>query len=198
MKNAEVFNDYDMVVCMTKKTINDQLTHLTKMGIIRSELILVQKVENRNYVYEVVNSADHIPKDEDGNHQLLHRWPSHAAGQISESGTNITFVLSFRSGTAYFWQGNGAAGRTRSYDMTGWKYGIRVTLDLKGVEKDDIGKNIKVPDLVKEQLYHFMSNMFTVNHLFMDFESTDLMRFDPAHTDTNRPATSACSSSCCS
>ena len=54
MKNAEIFNDYDMVVCMTQKTINDQLTHLTKMGIIRSELILVQKVDRktRSYVYD--------------------------------------------------------------------------------------------------------------------------------------------------
>ena len=57
MKNAEVFNDYDMVVCMTQKTINDQLTHLTKMGIIRSELILVQKVDRktRSYVYQVLD-----------------------------------------------------------------------------------------------------------------------------------------------
>jgi hypothetical protein len=186
MKNPEIFNDYDMVVCMTEKTINDQLTHLTRMGVIKPELILVQTVQNRDYVYEVLDSADKIPRDSDGNPTVAcidgHITPQ---VEIAESGTNITFVLSFRSGTAYFWQGNGPLAELVPYDMTGWKYGISITLDLKAVEKDDIAGNKAVPQLVKDQLYHFMSNMFSVNSLFMDFESTDLMRFDPAHTDTS-------------
>jgi len=183
MKNAEVFNDYDMVVCMTQKTINDQLTHLTRMGIIRSELILVQKVDRktRSYVYDVLDSSDQLPTD--GNTAYIDGFITPQVS-ITDSGTSLTFVLSFRSGTANLWQGSGPLAELVQYDMTGWKYGIPVFLDLKAVEKEDIAKNLKVPDLVKQQLYSFTSNLFTVNHLFMDFESTDLMRFDPSHTDT--------------
>lgn len=185
MKNTEVFCDYDMVVCMTEKTINDQLLHLAKMGIIKSELILVQTIAKNDYVYEVLDSSADIPMEPDG----TPTW-SYIDGiyipqvKISESGSNITFILNFQSGTAYFWDGEGRRANLVPYDMTGWTYGIVITLDLKAVEKDDIGKKIKVPDLVKDQLYHFMSSMFSVNHLFMDFESVDLMRFDPAHTDS--------------
>lgn len=184
MKNTEIFNDYDMVVSITEKTLNDQLTHLVRLGTIRPELILYQGVQDGNYVYQVLETEDQIPRGADGN-------PLGAciAGQllpqvsIAESGTNITFVLQFRGGSAWFWQGSGPLARLVKYDMTGWKYGVIVTLDLKTVEKEDIGKGITVPDLVKDQLYAFTDAMFTVNHLFMDFESTDLLRFDPAHTD---------------
>jgi|CXWL01.1.fsa_nt_gi hypothetical protein len=183
MKNQEIFNDYDMVVCMTRKTINDQLTHLTRLGVIRSELVLVQKVVGREYVYQVLESVNDVPKDADGNPTVSY-IDGHITPQveIAESGTNITFVLSFRSGSAWFWEGNGPMATLTQYDMTGWKYGISITLDLKAVEADALKDNKTVPDIAKETLYHFMSNMFTVNSLFMDFESTDLMRFDPANS----------------
>ena len=186
MKNTEIFNDYDMVVSIPQKTLNDQMTHLVRMGTIRPELVLYQSIQDRQYVYQVLPSGDQIPRDAQGNPlgacidgTLL---PSVS---ISESGTNITFVLNFLSGTAWFWQGNGPMAQLTPYDMTGWKYGVIITLDLKSVEKDDIGKGIQVPDLVKNQLYAFTDAMFTVNHLFMDFESTDLLRFDPATTKTD-------------
>lgn len=184
MKNVEIFNDYDMVVCVPERTINDQLTHLTRAQIIKPDFIVVQKVDGQNYLYEVLDSSDQIPRD-------THGVPTVACidGQIvpsvaiSESGTTITLVLKFRSGTAYFWQGNGPLAKLTPYDMTGWAYGIGITLDLAAVEKDDIGRKIVVPKLVEDQLRGFMSSMFTVNHLFMDFESTDLMRFDPAYSN---------------
>ncbi|HVY57262.1 MAG TPA: hypothetical protein VHA77_05370 [Xanthobacteraceae bacterium] len=183
MKNIEVFNDYDMVVCVPTKTINDQLVHLLKGGTIKPEFVVVQKLDGQNYSYEVLEQGSQIPRDAKG-------VPTVACidGKIvpsvvvAESGTTITFVLKFQSGTAYFWQGNGPLAKLTPYDMTGWSYGIGITLDLAAVEKDDIGRKIVVPKLVEDQLRHFMSSMFTVNHLFMDFESTNLVRFDPAHS----------------
>ncbi|MDF3834179.1 hypothetical protein P3W85_14615 [Cupriavidus basilensis] len=186
MKNPEIFNSYDMVVSLPLKTINDQLTHLTKMGVIHSDLVLSQSENDAgDYTYSIFNNPNDIPLGPDGT-------PAEACiiGQIipqvkmAASGTNITFVINFREGSAYFWHGHGPAAKLKKYDMSGWKYGINITLDLQAVEKEDLAKNIGVPDLVKNQLYHFMSNMFTVNSLFMDFESTDLMRFDPVHTST--------------
>jgi hypothetical protein len=185
MKNTEIFNDYDMVVSVSERIINSEMLHLTKMGVIHPEFVLVQAVEKHQYVYKVLDSADDIPRDNTGAPTC-----AYIDGQITpeitidESGSNVTFVLYFRGGTACFWEGSGPLASLNTYDMTGWKYGITILLDLKQIEKDDIGKKIKVPDLVDQQLNHFMDSMFSINHLFMDFESTDLLRFDPAHCDT--------------
>jgi hypothetical protein len=183
MKNQDIFNDYDMVVCMPRKTINDQLTHLTRLGVIHPELIIVQNIDGRDFSYQVLESASQVPVDAHGNPTASYIYGQITPQvEIAESGTNITFVLNFRGGTAYFWEGYGPMATLVRHDMTGWKYGISITLDLKKVEKDDIAANIAIPDIVKDTLYKFTSDMFTVNSLFMDFESTDLMRFDPAHS----------------
>ena len=185
MKNTEIFNDYDMVVSVSERIINSEMLHLTKMGVIHPEFILAQFIEDRKYVYKVLESSDQIPVDSTGTPTC-----SCIDAQITpvitidESGSNVTFVLSFRGGTAWFWEGQGPMAQLVKFDMTGWKYGITVLLDLKQIEKDDIGKKIKVPDIVDQQLNHFMDSMFSINHLFMDFESTDLLRFDPAQCDT--------------
>jgi len=183
MKNSDVFNQYDMVVSMTQKTINDQLTHLLKMGIIQSQLIIVQEFSGRNYDYKVLDSSDQMPLDNQGN-------PLYACIDaviqpridIKASGTALVFILHFRSGTACFWEGFGPRAYLQSYDMAGWEYGVGISLDLKAIEKNDIGSKLKVPDLVENQLNHFMTDMFKVNSLFLDFESTDLLNFDPAYS----------------
>lgn len=184
MKNADVFNDYDMVVSVTEDTINAQLTHLVKTGTINPEFVLVQEIENDAYVYKLAQSVTEVPVDASGDPTA-----SYIDGlivpqvQISQSGTDITLVLAFRGGTAYFWSGNGPMAQLTKFDMTGWSYGIDVDLDLVGIEKDDIGKKIAVPDNVQAQLSGFMDNMFSISSLFMDFESTDLVRFNPVHSD---------------
>jgi hypothetical protein len=183
MKNTEVFNDYDMVVSVTEDTINAQLKQLVKMGTINPEFILIQEIEGGEYRYQVADSISEVPVDSQGNPKL-----SYIDGQImpqvqiSQSGTDITFVLEFLGGSAYFWTGYGPAAQLTKYDMTGWSYGVDITLDLAAVEKDDIGQKIAVPKNVEEQLKGFLDNMFSVSSLFMDFEATELVRFHPAHS----------------
>jgi hypothetical protein len=173
------------------------------MQTIKSEFVLIQTVGTVGgkpaYVHQVGDSASDIPRDSDGN-------PTVACidGQIlpeaviSESGTSITFVLRFRPGTAWFHVGNGPLAALTKYEMTGWSYGIDITLDLIAVEKEDINNTIVVPPLVESQLTGFLDNMFSVSSLFMDFQSTDLMRFDPRTPTRGRPATLGSSRSCCS
>ena len=184
MKNTEIFQTYDMVVSIPQDTINAQLNHLVRIGTIRPELILVQTIKNGKYVYEVLDSASAIPVDDSGKPK-----DAYIDGEIlpqvaiTESGSNITFILKFLNGTAYLWEGQGPLKKKKKFDMTGWQYGIDVDLDLTEIAKDDIGKNVAVPKNVKDQLQHFSDNMFTINHLFMDFESTDLLKFNPTHSN---------------
>lgn len=175
-----------MVVSMTEKTINDQLTHLLKLGVIRSSFSLYQELtEDDQFAYHVVDSWEQIPKDANG--EPL--WPC-VSGQIhpqvvmAQSGTNITFLLKFRAGSAYFWSGVGPRARLKRYEMKGWQYGISIGLDLAKIARDDINRKIAVPKIVDDQLNHFIDDMFTVNSLFMDFQSTNLLKFDPAHTSS--------------
>ncbi|MFY7669810.1 hypothetical protein ACOSP6_01850 [Tenacibaculum sp. MEBiC06402] len=178
MKNTSIFNQFDMVVSMTEKTINDQLVHLLRDGTIHSSFILVQEVQNNNYVYEVVNDASKIkPNCAYINANIMPQV------DISTSGLNITFKLNMVSGKAAFWEGNGPLAHLKEYDINDWCYGIDVDMDLYKIAQDDIGKKIKVPDLVKNQLENFTDNMFSVNSLLMDFESTDLLKFNPTHTN---------------
>jgi hypothetical protein len=186
MKNTEVFNDYDMVVSISERTINNQLDFLVRLGTLRNEFAVTQDVaDDGNYVYQVLDSGDDIPREADGTTPTLACIDGTYTPRIdiSSSGTNVTLLLAFDGGDAWFWKGMGRAAKLAHYDMTGWRYGISITLDLAAVEKQDINQKIAVPDLVADQLHHFIDSMFTVNHLFMDFESTDLLRFDPAHSD---------------
>ncbi|PWW02922.1 hypothetical protein DFQ01_108201 [Paenibacillus cellulosilyticus] len=191
MNNKLIFEQYDMVVSITEKTLNDQLTHLLQMGIIQPEFIVLKTYDrpSKKYVFQVLASSDEIPRNPDGTpKQSCIDGVIHPQVTIARSGTDIVFELNFLSGTAYLWDGAGPEAQLVAYDMTDWKYGISITMDLKSVEKESLTNNRSVPDLVKDQLYHFMDHMFTVNSLFMDFESTDLLRFDPTHTDTGKDA----------
>jgi hypothetical protein len=183
--NSHVFDEYDIVVSITEKTINRQLTRLVEMGAIKQDLVLSQSIDkNGNYVYRELNSSEEIPRDAQGT-------PIGAclAGailpqiKISQSGTNVTFILNFQSGAAYFWVLDSPP-RLQKYDITGWKYGLSIALDLKAIERDDIGKKIKVPRLVEQQLTQFLERDFEISHLFLDFDSVDLLRFDPISTNT--------------
>jgi hypothetical protein len=78
--------------------------------------------------------------------------------------------------------GEGPLAQLTSYDMRGWSYGIDVNMDLAAIAKEDIARKVAVPPNVRDQLTQFTDNMFTVNSLFMDFESTDLLQFSPMHS----------------
>ncbi|HWB49299.1 MAG TPA: hypothetical protein VG651_09330 [Stellaceae bacterium] len=182
MNNIEIFTDYDMVVSITEKTVNDQIAHLINIGMIKPEFIVTQKIVGSDYEFAVLDSAAQVPRDKDG--QPLQAYID---GQIeprlaiSQSGSSVTFVLNFQSGTAYLWTGFGPAAKLTRYDIGGWSYGINVNLDLKVLADDDKGK---VPANIWDMLHEFRVDMFDVLHLFVDFESTDLTKFDPAYTTT--------------
>lgn len=185
MQNKQIFNNYDMVVSMKQEMINDQLTHLQRLGVIERKLILVQEFDGDNYDYKILDSPDKIPRDKDGNPKYAYlNVTVHPQVKIKESGQKIIFVLEFKDGKAAFWKGTGPMAKLKQYDVSDWKYGVAVDLGLKQLEQKHIGKGIKVPDDVKKQLNKFSEDMFRIDHLFMDFESSSLMEPDETETET--------------
>jgi len=172
----QVFNDFDIVVAISQKTINEQLQKLVAMGTIKPRLTLVQVAQNRQFKY--LTSAAEIPANAAYiDAEVVPQIDIHA------SGTQLTFILAFKSGKAAFWQGGpGPLAQLTPFDVAGWRYGFAVTLDLAAVTADDAARHQVTPDSVRRTLQDFQSRLFQVSSLFLDFASSDLLRFDPAKT----------------
>jgi hypothetical protein len=168
---AGVFQDYDMVVSLSQRLINDQLAKLAAAGALPSALYLSQDVDDRNnFVYTRAGSEADLDKD----------LPYVAASfmpqiDIPVTGSTLNLVLAFTSGTASFWTGAGPGARQTIADMAGWRYACTVSLDLATMDAGALGQE---PEFIREQLQAFTSAMFDVSRLFLDLESTDTLRFD--------------------
>ena len=192
MKNTEIFNTFDMVVPISEGTINDQLSHLQRMNVVHRDLIIKMTWDEKTQkgVYTLCSSETELPKNPDGSVDSS-KVDGYLDGKmrvsvnIEHSGTAALLMLKFDSGNFGYYKGIGRHAVWTVVDMTGWTFGIPVNLDLAKLEKDDIDKKIKVPDSVKKQLHAFQDDFFTVNHLFMDFENTNLINFDPTKTSVN-------------
>jgi hypothetical protein len=174
----EIFDNFDIVVAISQKTINDQLQKLVALGTIKSHLTLAQVAQGTKLSYLTPASAAEIPAnaayiDADVVPQI----------DIHASGTQLTFILAFKSGKAAFWLGGpGPLAQLTQFDVAGWRYGFTVTLDLTAVAAGDAAAGRATPDAVRQALEDFHSRMFEVSSLFLDFASSDLLRFDPART----------------
>ena len=111
---------------------------------------------------------------------------------IAGSGTSVEFTLTFLSGQSYMRNPISGAMMTPK-DMTGWVYAIDIDLDFAGISRGDIEKGIAVPENVLKQLESFTTDQFSVTSLFMNFQSTDLMRFNPVSTSVGAAGSSALS-----
>jgi hypothetical protein len=184
LNNTEIFNDFDMVVSMTQKTINDQLIHLTRLGVIESTFVLTRKLDldTFEYTYQKLTPQDPIPAGQ----SYLKVTELVPQVQISETGSNICFILEFRQGSF----GMALEGAVKEFvfgvDEGTWQYGVMVRMDLATLAKQDIQGKKTIPPNVQDQLSHFCDNMFTVNSLFMDFQSVDLINFDPNTTSAGK------------
>lgn len=180
-KNTDVFQDYDMVVSMSEDLINSQLIHLTQLGTIRSSLIMQQipHPKTKSFTYKILDDASSINKD-------LGYINAEIIPQISipTGGTKLTLLIKLLSGEAQLWIGEGPFAKLTKTPIDNWVYAITVNMNLKNITGDI--KNLKIPANITKQLTHFTEDMFTVNSLFLDFESSVLDTFDPAATTVGK------------
>ncbi|KAJ5676526.1 uncharacterized protein N7477_002159 [Penicillium maclennaniae] len=167
MKVNDVFTSagYDMVVAVTQKSINDQLNHLANpdIGTIKTTLVIEMGADPNNadqWLPVVHEDWTSVPRDTNG----LPVNPSmnavyHPTIEIDKSGTVVNLVLSFKSGNLY----------TRSLRTGNMQKGVDMT-------------KWAAPAEMIQQLNNFLDNQFSVSQLFVNFESTNLLRFDPSVT----------------
>ncbi len=172
-----VFEKFDMVVSMTQKLINDQLTLLLRQGTIQPQLIVYQDYVDGDFVYRMVDNENDIPEDVAYISTTLHPQI-----KINRTDSTLLFMLNMPSGKFTYWYGNGRNAILKDVEINNWCYGFSVNMDLYAVAGDLEGQGLIVPDLVQDQLTAFTDNMFSVNALFLDFQSTDLLTFDVRET----------------
>lgn len=137
--------------------------------------------QHNKYVPMVMNSWDRVPKDVNGIPvNVCMRADYLPSVSITNSGTNAALVLNFTGGEFYM-RDFGSGNINPAIDMTGWIFGIIINLDFAGIER-----GLKAPKFVIDQLNHFTSDMFRVSQLFLNFERSDLTRFDPSVTSVGQ------------
>lgn len=64
------------------------------------------------------------------------------------------------------------------YDIENWIYVFDVNVDLKKIEKETLKNNKSVPDVVTNMLDNFDESQFNINHLFMNFQNSNIANYD--------------------
>jgi hypothetical protein len=141
-----------------------------------------------NWLPIIHETWDSVPKDING----LPVNPSMNATylpsiDIKASGTVIHLILSFKSGKLYL-RNQRTGNMSKGLDMAGWVYGIAIGLDFAEIERD---QGLAAPQRVIDQIQHFTTDQFRVSQLFLNFEDTNLMRFDPSVTSVANSGTLA-------
>jgi len=133
--------------------------------------------QRNKYVPMVMDDWSKVPKDVDGTPlNVCMRADYMPSISITNSGLEAALVLNFTGGEFYmrdFGSGNILPG----FDMTGWIFGIVINLDFAEIERHP-----NAPKFVIDQLNHFSSNMFRISQLFLNFERSELTRFEPSIT----------------
>jgi hypothetical protein len=191
MRNTDIFRDFDMVMCVTQDTLNQQFARLVETGVIRKQFVVLKEVdENGKFHFRKFDSSNDVPRDMQGRTMgdclATEIRPSI---QILKSGSEVMFVLEFSGGTATFWTGAGPASKAVSYDMAGWKYAVPVKLALQELSTAEIGGGLAAPSPVVARLNQFSSEMFRVSRLLLDFSSIQMA--DPAFITTGPAGTDA-------
>lgn len=145
------------------------------MGLVRNPK------KPKTYLPKFYNSFADVPKDSTGTPLTPVIQANYMPRvEVNESGTTIVLVLGFKNGKAWFFDPIG--GVMEENDVTGWKFGIPVSLDFAGISRADMAASKVVPQIVKDRMNSFTSDDFSISQLFVDFTSTDLARFDPSTT----------------
>ncbi|WP_027084485.1 hypothetical protein [Cohnella panacarvi] len=156
-------NGVDMVAAITQDTLNYHWSKLFKKGIFSSSL-------------SIDTGSSGIKLNAKLNAPIV---------QFNKSAVQATslLVLSMSSGTFTYQEGTGS----HHVDFKNWVYAFDVSLSLAVVNGEDLKRSDVVPDAVSDQLKAFNNSLYSIQHLFVDFQNTDFTSYDPSLTQLPFP-----------
>lgn len=162
--HSDQLQGYHMAACITAKTINDGLASLFSRGLIHRELNLTVETKTNplnpnpiTYTLVAELAAPTIRMLEGADNSRL-----------------VELTINMVSGSL----GVKDAAKENRIEFKGWRYVFNVNLDMEALSINDLADHAAVPQEVKDHLQRFDSEMFTVSHLFMDFQDADLAEFN--------------------
>lgn len=163
---------FDMIVSITQETINYQLKELWKKGIVHKHLSFAAQAESTvKHIKQAVSvglEADLAP-------------PTVEILDGSDNRRKLLFHLKMTSGSL----------ASDSFDsrllFANWEYVFTVDLDMQEIAHAAVQNHTAIPDEVKNHLAGFTEDMFTIRHLFMDFQDADLATYDKSRSHCPLP-----------
>jgi hypothetical protein len=164
---------FDMVVGVTQETINYQFKQLWKKGVIHKTLdFSAQAQSTTGHIKHSVSATLHANLDA----------PTVEILEGSDNRRRLLFHLKMSSGVL---------ASPESFDQplnfSNWEYVFTVNLDMQEIAQEAVMNHTAIPDEVKRSLNNFTDDMFTIRHLFMDFQDADLATYDKARSQCPMP-----------
>jgi hypothetical protein len=191
MSKSEVLAKCDMVLSISENTVNYQFQELCKRGIIHKDWNIMVLEDDNGHVSKVLMNQS----DKDFQAQLDKQLFSYAFKATLASPTIsilqnepkvLTFLVSFSTGTMYYWVGHGPSSHLKKVDMKGWTYGFKV--QIGSIEKD--AKDVKWITPESESSFKKNSNdsglsqdLFSIESLFLDFENANYTEYDKSKSN---------------
>jgi len=163
---------YDMVAAITQDTINLQFILLWDL--------LDEKYRKMKWDFKTV--------DEDIGLELSYSFdgdmdaPQVILGTEMAPNFQVKLIISIPNGTLTY-----GAKKMKSISISDWKYVFDVNVNFTEIEHKLIKENLVLPDVVKNSLYKFTDDNFTIRHLLMDFQSANIANYDGGESKINLP-----------
>jgi hypothetical protein len=161
---------FDIVTAISQDTVNYQIQQLFKQGVLPNS-------------WNITMADTGISID-------ATLSPPTVNFAVPDSTSTVVFAINMPSGVFTYYEGFGPSAQQQKLQFSNWSYAFNVNLNFAQISADDIQNSTAVPDVVKTTLSAFQSDMFTIQHLFMDFENADIASYNPNLTSMPVPGAS--------
>ncbi len=156
--------------------------------------MLVAISENTiNYQFQQLHRHDHLPREWDltaadtGISIKARLDPATVSLSVKGQARKVIFITHLKSGTFTYYDGFGRNAVEKEIQIKDWQYAFEVNLDMQAIKlaaiKDRAERGgVFIPNVVYDHLEEFTDDMFKIQHLYMDFQDSNIASYDTAHT----------------
>jgi hypothetical protein len=159
---------FDLVWAITQDTVNSQLEWLQLCGAIPDSVVIGDL------------ETDGLTIGGSGEDRATIAPPT--LDFDTGNARSARMQISFTGGTASHYSGFGPKAVVVKVPIAGWCVAFTVNLNLAQVAHEQLLTAGKVPEEVRKILTAFDPSMFDVQSIFLDFENSDLVNYDPGHS----------------
>jgi hypothetical protein len=166
-------NGYNMVAAITQSTINMQFDLLWTM----------LDTEHQTMKWSFSTEDEDIGLTLNFSFEGTMDAPQVILGTNQAPNFQVKLCINIPNGTLTY-----GAKKTKSVPIKGWKYVFDVDVNFVAIKQERIKNNMAVPVVVKDMLDYFTDDQFTIRHLFMNFQDSNIANYDSVESKLPLPA----------